>query len=183
MVDIIIVVAICIASLLSFLDFIVFNEEILLALCFISFLFYCFNTLSDTIFQGFESRAAKFEQDLLSSFDGSKQAIISEFDNNSKSIQFVGQFTILLTCLSHLIEQCLAFMGYKPNWYYFQISLTKLNELVVSNLELVEQLNKSYVIRLLYSLLLNKAQNNLVLISPALNQPKSGELKNLSVLN
>jgi hypothetical protein len=182
MIEFTIVIAICVTCLLSFFDFIIFNEEILLALCFLSFLFYCFNTLSESIFSSFESRAAKFEQDLLASFDGSKLMIINEFNNHVKLNRFVEQFSILFACLSYFIDQCIAFLSYKPVLLYFQLSLAKLNELVISNLELVELLNKSYVIRLLYSLLLNTTKNNLIISAPSLTQSKLNELKNISII-
>jgi hypothetical protein len=67
--------------LLSFFDFIVFNEEILLALCFLAFIFYCFNTLSDSVFNSFEDRASKFESDLVISYNSSKTALANNFQN------------------------------------------------------------------------------------------------------
>jgi len=179
MIEISIIVAICLASLLSFFDFIIFNEEILLALCFLSFLFYCFNTLSESVFSSFESRAAKFEEDLLASFDSSKLAIISEFNNYTKLNRFVEQFSILLFCLSYLVSECFSFLNYKPNLIYFQLGLTKLNELVASNIELVEQFNKSYIISLLYSLLLKTTPNSILLLTASNVTNKLNELKQM----
>ena len=75
MFDIIFIAFLLIFSLLCFVEFIVFNEEVLLALCFFSFIFFSFNTLSDSVAESFESRALKFENDLLVSFDITKKSI------------------------------------------------------------------------------------------------------------
>jgi len=114
MVELHIILSIFVLSLLSFFDFIIFNEEILLTLCFLSFLFYCFNTLSESIFSSFESRASKFEEDLLLSFSASKTALINDFNTHLKSQSFIDQFTILMHAISHFLSQSLMFLEYKP---------------------------------------------------------------------
>jgi type IV secretory pathway TrbL component len=115
MVEINILVTILLLCLLSFFDFIVFNEEILLTLCFLSFLFYCFNTLSESVFSSFESRAAKFEQDLLLSFSVTKSSLTSDFTTHLKLQSFIDQFTILLASLLNYLAQCVVFLEYKPS--------------------------------------------------------------------
>jgi hypothetical protein len=54
--------------LASFFEFIVFNDEVLLTLCFVSFVFFAYSTLNKTFFDLFEDRANKFEADLLLAF-------------------------------------------------------------------------------------------------------------------
>ena len=115
MVELHIILSIFLLSLLSFFDFIIFNEEILLTLCFLSFLFYCFNTLSESVFSSFESRASKFEEDLLLSFSVSKTALINDFNTHSKLQSFMDQFLILLHSILYLLSQSLIFLEYKPS--------------------------------------------------------------------
>jgi len=55
-------------AVLCSVEFIVFNEEVLLALCFFSFIFFCFNLLSDSTAENLNSRANKFEAEFLSLF-------------------------------------------------------------------------------------------------------------------
>lgn len=50
---------------LSILEIIVFDEEVLLAFCFISFIFFAYSYLNQTVTSIFEDRANKFETDLL----------------------------------------------------------------------------------------------------------------------
>jgi hypothetical protein len=99
----------------SFFDFIVFNEEILLKLCFLSFLFYCFNTLSQSIFESFESRALKFEQDLLASFNTTKLSLIESFNVQLKFRSFVSQFNILMLALFSFLSKCFISLNDKPS--------------------------------------------------------------------
>jgi hypothetical protein len=113
MVELHILLSIFLLSLLSFFDFIIFNEEILLTLCFLSFLFYCFNTLSESVFSSFESRAAKFEEDLLLSFGVSKTAFISDFNAYSRLQYVIDQFIILMHSILHFLSQSLLFLEYK----------------------------------------------------------------------
>lgn len=115
MVEINIIIAIFMLSLLSFIDFIVFNEEILLTLCFLSFLFYCFNTLSESIFSTFETRASKFEEDLLVTYEQSKQLFILQFNSNLKLRNFIDNFNILLLITINFISICKNFLSYKSS--------------------------------------------------------------------
>jgi hypothetical protein len=68
----------------SFLEIIVFNEEVLLALCFIAFVFFAYGYLNKTVFEMFEDRASKFETDLLFAFKTKYSQIVS----HSKSLLF-----------------------------------------------------------------------------------------------
>jgi len=114
MIELHIILSIFLLSLLSFFDFIIFNEEILLTLCFLSFLFYCFNTLSESIFSSFESRASKFEEDLLLSFSVSKATLINDFNTHLKLQSFIDQFNILMHSIMYFLSQSLTFLEYKP---------------------------------------------------------------------
>jgi type IV secretory pathway TrbL component len=97
------------------MDFIVFIEEILLTLGCLSFIFFCFNSLSESIFDIFESRAAKFEEDLLITFGSSKTALISDFNASLKLQFFINKFAILMTSLVSYLSACKTFLGYKSS--------------------------------------------------------------------
>jgi len=66
----------------SFLEIIVFNEEVLLALCFISFTLFAYNQLGSTISDIFADRASKFEADLIVVFEA-KYNSLTELANDS----------------------------------------------------------------------------------------------------
>jgi len=160
-----IILTIFFLCLFSAFDIIVFNEEILLTLCFLAFLFYCFNSLSDSVFASFETRASKFEQDLLLSFSVSKQTLIQEFNAFFKLKSFIAQFNILIACLLYFFKNCVVALNTRPTWFFFQACISKLSEfvLVTKNFSAIYQ--KACVVQLLYSLILKKPVNDLTFLS------------------
>ena len=181
MVDISVIICIFLFCLLSFVDFIVFNEEILLTLCFLSFIFFCFNTLSDSVTSSFESRAKKFEDDLLINFNNSKDLLIANFNGAMKLQFFINKFSILMTSLLHYLSVCLVCLEYKSSWVYFQTTLVKLNELSLASKKFTTQYQKSSITKLLYSLILKKSNNDLTFLTVTFGSTqKLIELKNLS---
>jgi len=81
----------------GFLELIVFNEEILLALCFITFVFFAYNYLQGTVFDIFSSHAGKIESDILIAFNAKHNSIVSSVSALSLSKTFV-QGLALLDC-------------------------------------------------------------------------------------
>ncbi len=166
--------------LLSFFDFIVFNEEVLLALCFLSFLFYCFNTLSESIFLTFEQRASKFEDDLLFNFTNSKNLLSSDFATNLKLQNFLTKFSILMVCLIHFLNSCFSVLNFKTSWICFQSIVGKLNELTKINRNFVSFFQKDCIVQLLYSLILKKTTTDLAFLTASKKSTlKFSELKKL----
>lgn len=68
MFDFVFIFSLILFSLLCVIEVIVFDEEILLALCFFCFIFFMFNNVGGSIFDTLTARATKFEEDLLVSF-------------------------------------------------------------------------------------------------------------------
>jgi len=91
--------------LLSFLEIIVFNEEVLLALCFISFVLFAYNFLNVTVFTIFLDRANKFETDLL-------QALHVKFEGVKKDASAYKLSTLLLTKLQILEIQVTSYSAF-----------------------------------------------------------------------
>lgn len=169
-------------TILSFFDFIVYNEEILLTLCFLAFLFYCFNSLSESIASSIEARSAKFEDDLLFTYNNSKNLLIASFELHSQTQNIIGKFSILFSSLINYLSVCKTLLGYKSSWIFYQIALTKLNELVSVNRNYTTLFQQSCIKQLLYSLVLIKSNNDLTfLLSNTKSSKKFTELKNLSL--
>jgi len=80
MIEFNILIAIFLLCVLSFFDYIIFNEEILLCLCFLTFLFYGFKTLSEPIFSSFESRASEIEKNLMETFPRERSEWLESFN-------------------------------------------------------------------------------------------------------
>lgn len=84
-----------------FLEILVFNDELLLVFCFFSFIFFCINSVSSSVFGTFDANANKIESDLLVSFFGSKQLACGQFDECSKFRRCFFWFSSLSISLSY----------------------------------------------------------------------------------
>ena len=69
----------------SFTEILVFNEEVLLALCFIAFAFFAYSKLNNTISSFFKDNALKLENELLYSLVLKSEKIIIQFNDSSHS--------------------------------------------------------------------------------------------------
>ena len=137
--------------------------------------------MSESVAASFDARASKFEDDLLTTFAGSKNILISDFNTNLKLQNFVGKFSILMTSLIHYLSIFVNFLEYKSSWIYFQIGISKLNELTLSNRNFVAFFQQACVVQLLYSLILTKSSNDLTSLSVTPKAtPKLTALKYLS---
>jgi len=159
-------------SLFSFFEIIVFNEEILLTLCFLCFLFYLFNNVADSVFDSFEQRASKFEADLLESFNMSKILVTAEFNVYLKQKMFTNQYVILMLSLLKFLVQSIIVLENKPQWLFFQICLTKFNELLLTSRSYFSNFQKTCIIFILYSQLLKKSTNDLTFLTNNIKSSK-----------
>jgi hypothetical protein len=187
MFDIYFVVFLFIFSLLCFVEFIVFNEEILLALCFFSFIFFSFNTLSGSIHESFESRAAKFEADLLVSFNVNKQTLTQKFNNFFLSRGFNTKFKILLSSILIFLSHVKNYSIFKLSSNVLNSSFAKLNELLLLDTKLITAFQKGCITNLLYPLIFKTAKTDVLTIT-SINSNlttsfsnKTSILKNLSI--
>ena len=115
MLELSIILSLFFFCLFSFFEIIIFNEEILLTLCFMSFLFYCFNNLSESVAASFESRAAKFEDELLTTFNNSKNILITEFSKNVKTKSFMLKLEILMVTIVSYLTVSSNYFTYKTS--------------------------------------------------------------------
>jgi hypothetical protein len=165
MFDIFFLVFLFIFSVFSFFEVLIFNEEALLALCFFSFLFFLFNSMNDTVFSIFQSRAAKFEVDLLSSFTISKQAVVKLFENFYASRNFISKFKIISTIATYFLSIFSDYSSFKLTRVFQSVCLTTLLELVSFESKLTTAFQKNGISLLLYPLIFQTAKNNILLLS------------------
>jgi hypothetical protein len=138
---------------LCLIEFIVFNEEILLALCFFSFVFFCFNTLSDSVYDSFNARASKFESDLLLSYSSSKQTLVSSFDGFFQFRGFNSKFQILLSCFLGFLSHAKVYSLTNSVATFTSFSFDKLSDLVLAESKLLDSFQKTCISVLLYPLI------------------------------
>ena len=65
---------------LSFTEFLVFNEEILLVLCFVSFLFFLYSFAANTVSAFFKGRSESIEASFLSGFRIHSETLFGRFE-------------------------------------------------------------------------------------------------------
>ena len=81
--------------LACFFEFIVFNEEVLLTLCFLFFIFFVFNTTGNSIFNSFKDRGSKIEFDLFLGFISLRKNHYLNFFTKTKVGSLVLNFNII----------------------------------------------------------------------------------------
>jgi len=158
MFDIYFVIFILLFTVLCALEFIVFNEEILLTLCFLSFIFFCLNTLSDTVYDKFDSRATKFEADLLISYSSMKQVLAAKFDSSHQIRGFSSKFKLLLSSILVYLNHSKANSAFNLSSGFFSAGFSKLNELVLLNGKLLINFQETCITTLLYPLIFQTAK-------------------------
>lgn len=150
MLDISFILFLFIFSILCFIEFIVFNEEILLALCFFSFIFFSFNTLSTTVLESFEDRASKFESELLFSFGVNCESFSQNFTNIYSMKSFNHKFKILITSITTSLSHSKNYVAFLTAESLMLNVLAKLNELVIIDTKLLDLFQKNCMATLLY---------------------------------
>ena len=148
---------------LCFFEFFVFNEEALLALCFFCFIFFSFNSLGDTVVDIFQSRASKFEADLLISFNLVKDITLRLFDNFFVSRGFGLKFKIFAVIISNYLNLFTGYASFKRARLVYTSTLLKLAEFFSFESNLIQTFQTKSVSLLLYPLIFKTAKPNLSL--------------------
>lgn len=165
MFDIFFIVSLAVFSVLCFFEVLIFNEEVLLALCFFSFIFFSFNSLGDSVVDIFHSRAAKFESDLLLSFNITKASFVTLFDNYFTLRGFGSKFQILSIIVSNYLSLSVKYSDFKFTRLFHSVCLAKLHELVAFEAKLLLAFQKKSISLLLYPLIFQTAKSNISLLS------------------
>jgi len=165
MFDIFFIISLFLFSALCFVEFLVFNEETLLALCFFSFIFFSFNSLGDSVVDTFQSRALKFESDLLLSFNLTKQSLIKSFDSYFFSRGFSSKFKVLSVLINSYLELLIKFSSFKLTKLFYVTCFLKLQELSAFEKKLFVSFQNKSISLLLYPLIFQTVKTNISLLS------------------
>jgi len=137
----------------SFTEIIVFNEEVLLALCFVAFVFFAYSKLNDSISMFFKDNALKLENDLLFSLILKSEKIVSQFEqyyfsqklqNSNSLLETIALFSVsnfINTFFSNFIDNSLT----KVTNTFKDIQLFNENLSVTSKKKKLKYLN-SYIV-------------------------------------
>merc|ERR1712086_285462 len=142
MLDLVFIISALLFSLLCLIEVIVFDEEILLAMCFFCFVFFMFNSVGNSVFNTLSSRATKFEVDLLVSFGLKKNGIEAHFQNFILSRSFSSKFGVLFTLITQLFTKISKFSAHKFEANLYHQSVNQLTSLLIFENKLIAYLQK-----------------------------------------
>ena len=142
--------------------------------------------MGDSIFGTFQQRAAKFEEDLLVSFNETKKTLTTKFSNFLKVRGFVSKFQILSACVVNYLTVLKSYNSY--NWFatLYVSATTKLSEVLAFENKLLASFQEKSVFLLMYPLIFQTSKNSLSILANA--TPKqvltsSPKLKILTVIS
>jgi len=176
--DLSFIICLFLFSVCCFFELFIFNEEVLLALCFFCFIFFSFNSLGNSVTDIFQSRAAKFEADLLISFNTTKETTCKLFLNFFTSRGFGLKFTVLLIMINNFLRFFQKYSSFTYARSFYLVSLAKLNDLFSFENKITAIFQKKSISLLLYPLIFQSAKPNL-LISADLKRNTSVSLLSL----
>jgi len=166
-------------SVFCFFEIVVFDEEILLALCFFSFVFFMFNSIGASVFENLTSRAVKFESDLLQSFSSEKTNIQQNFNNFMLSLNFTAKFSVLFSLLSFFLSFFSKNLNFKLESSLFSHSVSQLTVMSLTEKKLVSFLQKKSVSILLYPLIFKTSKKNVKSLVTFLKKDASNSLNSI----
>jgi F0F1-type ATP synthase membrane subunit b/b' len=138
------------ASILVFKEIIVFNEETLVAISFILFIYFAYNMLKDTIRIELEEKANTIEKELDAYWNIKTKALetlISEYEKQleiEKHIQNLSQLT-QITIQNFINKQKIAYF-----YYFYKSFLEKYKYLYQQKQKFVNELQQQFVSWILY---------------------------------
>ena len=153
MFDLYFIVGFVVFCILCFFEIVVFNEEVLLTICFFSFIFFCFNVLSGSVLSIFTSRSIKFESDLLASYSLTKNGLLDDFSHFCKFSGFFTKFNLFLSLVLIFLDLHKNFSMLKISSIAYTIGFNKINELALIGNKFSTNFQNNCVIKLLYPLI------------------------------
>ena len=123
--------------------------------------------MGDSIFDTFQQRAAKFEEDLLVSFNETKKTLTTKFSNFLKVRGFVSKFQILSACIVNYLTVLKSYNSY--NWFatLYVSATTKLSEVLAFENKLLASFQEKSVFLLMYPLIFQTSKNSLSILANA----------------
>ena len=169
MFDLYFIVILFLFSVSCFFEFIVFNEEVLLTLCFLAFIFFIFNNLSASISETFASRATQFENDLFVSFKVKQQRILSTFIGTLTSRDSFLKLQLVEDSILFFLTTYTNSCKTKSLVALNETTLFKMSELSTFDKMSMENTQKHCVRALLYPLIFKASKNYIQSFNSSIN--------------
>jgi hypothetical protein len=156
-------IIIILSSLSEKLEFFVHNEEVLLTLCFIAFIFFAYSYLSDSISEDFQKKVEGLENQLFGVLSEKFSSITTHFEELFL-FKYLG---LKLSIMESLVDTRLSsnFLTAQPQVLKDSVNaltLSKLMEIVRAEAKIVEELQKKTMKSVLISLVLSTSSYSYV---------------------
>ena len=129
----------------SFTEILVFNEEVLLALCFIAFVFFAYSKLNNTISSFFKDNALKLENELLYSLVLKSEKIIIQFNDSYHSRKLQNSNLLLESLALFSISSFINISLSKIHNSFKDISLLNENSIISTQRKKLRILNTNVI--------------------------------------
>ena len=156
-------IIIIISSLSEKLEIFVHNEEVLLTLCFIAFIFFAYSYLSDSISEDFQKKVEGLENQLFAVLSEKFSSTVAHFEELFL-FKYLG---LKLSIMESLVDSRLSsnFLIAQPQVLKDNVNaltLSKLMEIVRAEAKIVEELQKKTMKSVLISLVLSTSSYSYV---------------------
>lgn len=156
-------IIIILSSLSEKLEIFVHNEEVLLTLCFIAFIFFAYSYLSDSISEDFQKKVEGLENQLFGVLSEKFSSILAHFEELFL-FKYLG---LKLSIMESLVDSRLSsnFLTAQPQVLKDSVNaltLSKLMEIVRAESKIVEELQKKTMKSVLISLVLSTSSYSYV---------------------
>jgi hypothetical protein len=112
----------------SLTELLIFDEEVLLALCFVSFIFFAYHSLGNTVYAGLFEMTESYLL-VLQSNNSLKQDMLLMTFNNSKNY---GSFPVLNTLVFSLIETLTSLLKASESYSFISLEDSRLDGFIKS---------------------------------------------------
>ena len=148
-------IAILISSLSEKIELFVHNEEVLLTLCFIGFIFFAYSYLSDNFVEDFQKKIEGLEDQLFSVISLKFNATLSSFDELFLFKSLETKLVIIENLVnSRLFSYFFLFQCQALKDSIFSLTTSKLMDILRAEASIVEQTNKQTMKSVLIALIL-----------------------------
>ena len=143
------------------IEIIVHNEEVLLALCFISFIFFAYSYLSDSVYEDFQKKVETLEGQLFSVISERFNSILVHFDELVLFKSLEAKLSIIENLLySRIFFHFFSFQQQALKHRVSSLITGKLMEVVRAEAKIVEEIQKKTMKSVLVSLILPASSFN-----------------------
>jgi len=158
----------------SFLELLVFNEEILLTLCFLSFIFFIYTSLGDSISSNFSDQARKYESGLLTAFNDRFTVIKSQIQLMYTFVNISTPFILFEYLFTVFVQKRKDFTQKSISISTTNLVLNKLSEIHGVEQQVITNAHSAIIQNLIYPLLFTSFKTKSIALFDTVKKSKTG---------